>query len=81
MSRKSTDKLFDGVSSGGSRGRPAPRPPYFGLKKIADGKKAGRASDKNHHSPHPPLCPRSGSGSAKDKQWLKIENNNMDAKQ
>ena len=36
MSRKSTDKLFDGVSSGGSRGGP---PPYFGLKKIADGKK------------------------------------------
>ena len=78
MSRKSTDKLFDGVSSGGSRGGP---PPLFWVKKnCRRKKKLAEQATNNHHSPHPPLCPRSGSPSAKDKQWLKIENNNMDAK-
>lgn len=80
MSRKSTDKLFDGVSSGGSGGGPPPT--YFGFKKkLQTEKKLAEQATNNHHSPHPPLCPRSGSASAKDKQWLKIENNNMDAKQ
>jgi len=49
-------------TSGGSRGEArGPRVPYFGYKKIAEGRKAGRASKKPHTTTPPLLSSRSGS--------------------
>ena len=55
--------------SGGSRGRdPGPLPPpplYFGLKKIAAGKKAGKASDKKRSQKHASSVHIEGDGGLK----------------
>ena len=57
--------MFHCITRGGSRGKAggsAPPPPHLTLgknkKRIAEGRKAGRASDKQ---PVPPLSSRSGS--------------------
>jgi len=39
-----------GRSWGGAWEVPSPLPPYFGLKKIAEGRKAGRECQKNYSS-------------------------------